>query len=59
MDATVFLKAIKQLILTKVFQSNYTLIFHCFLAHLKTATPLILLWIFFGDSFLYFFLIFN
>jgi hypothetical protein len=42
----VFLKPIKQLIVTDAFQSNYTLIFHCFLALLKRAPLFILLGVF-------------
>ena len=41
------------------FQSNYALIFHCFLVHLKTTPPLILLRFTFGCMFLLFLMIFN
>jgi len=36
------------------FQSNYALIFHCFLVHLKTTPQLILLGFSFGCMFLSF-----
>lgn len=41
------------------FQSKYALIFHCFLVHLKTTPPLILLGFSFGCMFFSFLMIFN